>query len=243
MVHARFQIPPYPDQALYNPGGLAVIWAEENSRDALFEAMQRREAYGTSGPRMIVRFFGGWDYPDSLCEGEDFVAQGYAAGVPMGGELSTRGDAIAPRFAVSALRDPGGGGPSTPLQRIQIIKSWVEGGVGHERVYDVAGGASEAAVDLATCQATPESRGHDRLCRIWQDPDFDPAAPAAYYARVVENPSCRWSQYVCNAHAVDCDSGAPSELAACCDPDVPRVIQERAWTSPIWYTPQGGTAK
>ncbi len=251
-VSVRWGVPPYPDRPDFNPGGLAVLWAEENSRDALFEAMRRREAYGTSGPRITVRMFAGWDFPDDLCGNPDFAAVGYAGGVPMGGELppaasfAQRAEGerrpssgpAAPQLAVWALRDPGGAGaPSAPLQRIQIVKGWVEGGESRERVYEVVGDpASGAQLDLATCTPAP---GADQLCRVWRDPDFDAAAPAFYYARVVENPSCRWNTWACNAHHVDCANpeSVPRELAACCDPAVPKSIQERAWTSPIWYTP------
>jgi hypothetical protein len=236
---ARFGVPPYPDVPQFNPGGLGVIWAEENSRDSLFAAMRRRETYGTSGPRLTVRFFGGWSYPEDLCGAPDFAARGYAGGVPMGAELPPRVGSGAPRLAVWALRDPGDrGSPSAPLQRIQIVKGWVDAsGAGHERVYEVAGSpANGAGVDLATC--TPRGVGFDQLCSVWTDPDFDPGARAYYYARVVENPSCRWNQWVCNAGGVDCTAGrVPAGLESCCDPAVPRTIQERAWTSPIWYVP------
>ena len=247
-VSARFGIPSFPDRPEFNPGGLGVLWAEENSRDALFAAMRRREAYGTSGPRITVRFFGGWGHPEDLCSARDFAQRGYAHGVPMGGELSLPPAAAAapplaaplsPTLAVWALRDPGDRGvPSTPLHRIQIVKGWVAEGRGRERVYDVAGDPDSGAdVDLETC--APRNAGADQLCTVWRDPDFDPATPAYYYARVVENPSCRWNTRVCNARGVDCSDPdtVPRVLAACCDPEIPRTIQERAWTSPIWYTP------
>jgi hypothetical protein len=242
-VTSRLAVPPLPDHVLMNPGGLAGVWAEENSRDALFEAMRRRETWGTSGPRIVVRFFGGFELPEDLCERSDFVAQGYARGVPMGGELAAAGvgtsPAAAPAFAVQALRDPGvPGHAGTPLQRLQILKLWEAGGRAHEAVIEVAGDPGGAAgVDLATC--TPTGPGFDALCGVWRDPGFEPARHALYYARVVENPSCRWTTFACNARGVDCrDPGSvPSGLEACCDRGVPRTIQERAWTSPIWYVP------
>jgi hypothetical protein len=236
--------PAFTDDVEYNPGGLAVVWAEENSRDALFAAMRRRETYATSGPRMVVRAFGGWSYPQSLCDDPSLAARGYADGVPMGGELPRPpADVVGPRptFAISALRDAGTAArPGTALQRIQIVKGWLDAGGTHEAIYDVAGDPHTGAdVDLTTC--TPRGRGFDQLCTVWSDPAFDPAAPAFYYARVIENPSCRWTTFACNAAHVRCDDPAtvPAGLAACCDPQLPRTIQERAWTSPIWYTPAG----
>jgi hypothetical protein len=218
---------------LSNAGGLAGVWAEENSRDAIFDALRRRETFATSGTRMVVRLFGGWDYPSDLCDRADLVAQGYARGVPMGGDLPAAGQTLSPVFVVSALRDPGTQErPSAPLQRAQIVKLWIdEDGIPHEAVFDVAGDPdSGATVDTATCE--PKGPGADSLCTVWTDPDFDPARPALYYARILENPTCRWSTHLCN-------SLSPEEREALgCDAlGVPASIQERAWTSPIWYAP------
>ena len=219
---------------LANPGGLAGVWAEENSRDALFDALRRRETFATSGPRIVVRLFAGWDFPADLCAAPDMVKRGYAEGVPMGADLPSAPNAsAAPAIVVSALRDAGTAErPGTLLQRAQIIKLWLgPDGEPHEAVIDVAGDADNGAtVDTATC--TPAGPGKDSLCAVWRDPDFDPAAPALYYARVVENPTCRWSTHLCNTLSND------KRAALGCDSlGVPRTIQERAWTSPVWYTP------
>jgi len=231
------------DDVEFNPGGLAVLWAEENSREALFAAMRRREAYGTSGPRLLVRAFGGWALPEDLCarDGAAFAAAGYAGGVPMGGALPPRpAGAGAPRFAVQAARDPDAA--AAPLQRIQIVKGWVgPDGQPHERVIDVAGDPAAPGVDPATCAPRADAGGAAALCAVWDDPDFDPAAPAFWYVRVLETPTCRWHALACRAAAVDCAAGAPPEgFAACCDASVPRTIQERAWASPIWHEPSAG---
>ncbi len=222
-----------------SPGGLVAVWATENSRDAIFSGMKRRETYGTSGPRISARFFGGWSYPDDLCEDAQMVARGYAEGVPMGGDLPPRPDhAEAPIFVVSALRDPGTAElPGSLLQRLQIIKGWVDGeGRARQSVLDVAGSADNgASVDLETC--TPRGPGSASACAVWRDPDFEPAKRAFYYARVVENPSCRYSSY-------ECIGTAPgSQPAHCADPTVPKTVQERAWTSPIWYEPGGAATR
>jgi len=216
-----------------NPGGLAVLWAEENTRDSLFDAMRRREAYATSGPRMVVRFFAGWGLPMDHCAAVDYAARGYAAGVPMGATLPARpAGAMAPVFSINALRDPMGGA----LGRVEIVKVWADDAGTHERVYPVVAG-SDARVDVATCAVTA-SAGAAARCGVWRDVDFDATVPAAYYARVMEEPSCRWSRRVCNAARVDCATVAMgSPLAACCHGTLPDTIEERAWTSPVWYLP------
>jgi hypothetical protein len=250
--HARDGVPPgLPDDLLFNPGGLAVLWAEENSRDALFEAMLRREAYGTSGTRPVLRFFGGWGYSSGLCDAPGLAARGYAEGVPMGGDLrlpavagSTPAVAgstpavgrVTPTFVVSALRDPD---PfAAPLQRIEIVKGWADGEKLHEEVLLVAGGPNDADVDLATCER--RGAGADRLCSVWSDPSFDPTLPAFYYARVLENPSCRWSQWACLEAGVDCDDASTigEGLEPCCSDSHRPTVRERAWSSPIWYSPE-----
>ncbi|MEM8608429.1 MAG: DUF3604 domain-containing protein [Myxococcota bacterium] len=253
-----------------SPGGLAGVWAEENSRDSIFDAMRRRETFGTSGPEIVVRFFGGWSYADDICDAAELASIGYAEGVPMGSDLPAQSDdGSAPVFVVSARQDLGTpGDPGMPLQRLQIVKGWIDDAGEHRvQVYDVAGDPDNgAAVDLATCDAQPGAGGFESLCSRWVDPEFDPAERAYYYARVIENPKCRWSQQQCNeagvdcsnpatvtegfgeccdltdaqceAEAVDCDGDVPSELESCCRPRMPKTIQERAWTSPIWYAPR-----
>lgn len=234
-------IPPgLPDKLEYNPGGLAVLWAEQNKRASLFDAMRRKEAYATSGPRIISRFFGGWHYDDELCSSPDRLEEAYARGVAMGGTLLRSGEVGAPKFLAAASQDAGViGRPGMPLQRIQVIKSWIdEHGARQEQVTDVAGTAdSDATVDPATCATS--GIGFANLCAVWTDPDFDASQAAYYYSRVVENPSCRWSQRMCVAAAVDCDKPASIGLGykGCCADEHRPVIQERAWSSPIWYTP------
>lgn len=226
----------------FSPGGLAVVWAEQNTRTALFESMQNKETYATSGTRIITRFFGGWDYSEQLCDSVDFVEQGYAQGVPMGGDLSQRpASAEAPVFAVSAQMDLGSDKtPGTPLQRIQIIKGWEENGEAFERVFDIAGDPDNgASVNTETCER--QGTGFEQLCSVWQDPDFDANQNAFYYAKVVENPTCRWHRMQCNEkfarENLSCEDLDPnSPLYKCCETDVPDTVQETAWTSPIWFS-------
>ncbi|HUI27176.1 MAG TPA: DUF3604 domain-containing protein [Candidatus Kryptonia bacterium] len=237
-----------------NPGGLTVVWAEENSRDAIFAALKRRETYATSGTRPAVRFFAG-DYAGLTCDSADLIQQAYARGTPMGGDWTPRRNGAAPNFLVWAMKDAGTtAAPGADLQRIQIVKGWVDGdGQTHEQVFDVAGSAdTQATVDPATCD--PAGEGFRELCEIWTDPTFDPTQSAFYYARVLENPSCRWSTRVCKSVGVDpfasdCVAQATAagrDFANCClnqttDAFMEPVIQERAWTSPIWYrAPAGG---
>ena len=220
-----------PGGVLFNPGGIAGVWSVENSRDALFEAMRRRETFGTSGPRIAVRLFGGWGYDGALCDDPNWLQVGYDQGVPMGGVLPER-TSDAPRFAVYAAADPGVQElPGTPLQRIQIIKGWIDAdGTEREAVYEVAGDPDNgASVDPGTCETSGD--GFDTLCTVWTDPDFDPAVAAWYYARVLENPTCRWSGWECSR--LDPAARPPT----CDDPSRVHVQQERAWTSPVWYYP------
>lgn len=220
-----------------NPGGLAGVWAEENTRDAIFDALKRRETFATSGPRIELRFFAGWDLPTDLCSQPEMAKRAYASGVPMGADLPSRNEDVAPTFVASALADPGlEGHPGGLLERLQVIKVTSDDeGRAIQRVIDIAGEKNETGVDLATCE--PRGAGAAALCARWTDPEFDPDERAAYYARVVENPSCR-------AYARAClQLEGADRPSACNDPDVPRTAQERAWSSPIWYTPGDGAVR
>jgi hypothetical protein len=217
----------------YNPGGLTAVWALENSRDALFQAFRRREVYSTSGTRISVRFFGGWDYPETICESGDLLSIGYTDGVPMGRELRRRPEGtVAPMFVVKAEKDLGTPDqPGADLQRVQIIKGWLDGdGETREKVFEVGGDPdNDAGVDPESCERYGD--GLETICAVWTDPEFDPDVRAFYYARVVENPSCRWAQYDCNTFTPD----DPEQPAACLDEGVAKTVQDRAITSSIWY--------
>lgn len=228
-----------------NPGGLAVVWAEENTRDSIFEALRRRETYGTSGTRPTVRFFGGWSFDDGLCSSPELESTGYQSGVAMGGDLpAAPAEASAPKFITWAMQDPGTNDfPGNTLQRIQIVKGWADGsGQTHEKVFDVAPENPSASreVDPGTCRA--KTPGSPEICRVWTDPEFKPTEPAFYYARILEDPSCRWAVYDCIALGVDpfasnCDTTENNPYPECCASNTDPVTQERAWTSPIWYRP------
>lgn len=212
-----------------NPGGLAGVWAVENSRDAIFDAMKRREVFGTSGPRIVPRFFGGWSYEASLCESPTMVEQADRDGVPMGSDLLEAPEDASPVFVAHALRDPADG--STPLQQLQLVKGWVdEEGRMHNDVVTIAGTPDNGyGIDASTGHRQRE--GHDALCAVYRDESFDPRQPAYYYLRVVENPSARWSVYDCMR--VEASERPP----VCSDGSHATSIREMAWTSPIWYRP------
>lgn len=213
--------------------GYAAIWARENTREALFDAMRRKETYATTGPRMTVRFFGGWSFDAEDARRSDFASHGYRQGVPMGGHLPERDGDGAPTFLIAAMKDPLGAN----LDRVQVIKGWVDtDGEPREQVYNVAVSdgrtlddnrvepvGSTVDVEHATYH---NSIGDVELAVTWQDPDFDPAQRAFYYVRVLEIPTPRWS----TIDAAHYDSKL--------EPEAPTVIQERAYTSPIWYEPR-----
>jgi hypothetical protein len=214
-----------------NPGALAGVWATANTRAAIWDAMQRRETFATSGPRLQVRFFGGAKLPVITAGSSDYIAQGYDLGVPMGGTLKSLGSA--PTFNVHASKDPDGAN----LDRIQIIKGWITAdGQADEKIINVAWSGKRVpdssgvlppvgnSVDLATAEYT-NSIGSDELRGSWTDDDFDPAQHALYYARVLEIPTPRWTTYEAVRNSLPLLT------------DVPATIQERVWTSPIWYTP------
>jgi hypothetical protein len=216
--------------------GLTAVWARENTREALFEAMKRKEVYATTGTRIRVRVFGGWDFePDDVVR-PDFIAQGYRRGVPMGGDLIGPPDGKAPSFMIRALRDPDGAN----LDRMQIIKGWLDqDGALQERIYDVAvsdgreigvDGRATAevgnTVDVANATYT-NTIGDALMAAHWTDPDFDASEHAFYYVRVLEIPTPRWTTYDAAFFGIDLPD------------NVPATIQDRAYTSPIWYTPEG----
>ncbi len=218
----------------FNPGGLAAVWAEANTRESIFDALKRRESFATSGTRIRVRFFAGWNYAADLDRHADAIQQAYSEGVPMGGDLPARETSGNPRFLIWAVKDPS----SASLQKVQVIKGWAEGGKTFERVYDVAcsdgltpDGKTHrcpdngAKVNLLDCSYS-SNKGAAELSSVWSDPDFNPSDRAFYYVRVLENPTCRWSTY--DAH----------RLGMKLPDSVPATIQERAWSSPIWYTPR-----
>lgn len=218
--------------------GLAGVWAEQNTRESIFDAMRRKEVYGTSGVRIKVRLFGGWDYKESVFQQRDWVKTGYRDGVPMGADLRpTKGGA--PTFMVWALKDP----DDANLDRVQIVKGWTKGGQLFERIYDVAWSdgrkpdprtgkvpAVRSTVDIKNASYT-NTVGAVELKKVWRDPDFDPSLHAFYYVRVLQIPTPRWSTYDAKKLGI----APPTRVSP--------TVQERAWTSPIWYSPSGAQAR
>ncbi len=215
-----------------SPGGIIGVWAKQNTRDDLFDAMLNKEVFGTSGPRILPRFFAGRDYDSSLCGDPALLEKAYAGGVPMGGDVPALRPGQAPRFIAMASADAGSAEyPGTALQRLQIIKGWSDkDGRTQQRIFDVAGDANNGAgVDPNTCSAIGE--GFAQLCAVWEDPEFDANVSAVYYMRVVENPSCRYNGWQClQLPQNDRPPACSTEHAF-----AKLTQQERAWTSPIWY--------
>jgi hypothetical protein len=228
----------FGDLAIYGwetvASGYAAVWATENTREALFDAMARRETYATTGPRMLVRFFGGWDFDAADAETRQPAVAGYQKGVPMGGDLTNAPRGKSPTFLVAALKDPIGAN----LDRIQVIKGWIDDdGKSQERIYDVAvsdgreiGSDGRCSTPVGNTVSVEDASwsntiGATELIEVWTDPDFDPDLSAFYYVRVIEIPTPRWTAYDAKYYGVDLEEGDSG------------VHQERAYTSPIWYTP------
>jgi hypothetical protein len=236
--HIVIQSPINPKLSIHGweqaAAGLAAVWARGNTREDLFDAMQRKETYGTTGTRLIVRVFGGWDFQAEDVHLPDFAEQGYSRGVPMGGDLKTAPAGKAPTFLVRAMRDPDGAN----LDRVQVVKGWLDAaGKIEERVHDVAVSDSRAIAADGRCKTPVGSTvdvpnatyrntiGDPVLGAWWKDPAFDPKQPAFYYVRVIEIPTPRWTAYEAKRYGIQ----MPKE--------VPMTSAERAYTSPIWYTP------
>ncbi|MDH4115435.1 MAG: DUF3604 domain-containing protein, partial [Burkholderiaceae bacterium] len=228
-----------PEAAQYHrqasASGLAAVWARENTREALWDAMARKEVYATTGTRLVVRVFGGYDLAATDLQRSDFAEQGYRKGVPMGGDLKTAPAGKTPAFLIRAQRDADGAN----LDRIQVIKGWLDAaGKTHEKVYDVVWSGSRKpdaktgklpavgnTVNVAEASYT-NAIGAPFLECYWKDPSFDPKQRAFYYVRVLEIPTPRWTTFDAKIYGI----ALPK--------DVPASIQERAYTSPIWYTPR-----
>jgi hypothetical protein len=215
--------------------GYAAVWATENTRAAIFDALARREVYATTGPRITVWFFGGYDFTEADADQRRPGMIGYSKGVPMGGNLPAAPEGKAPTFLVAALKDPVGAN----LDRIQVVKGWLDKeGKTHEKVYDVVWGDADKRKVGEDGKLTPvgstvnvaeatwrNTIGDSELIKVWRDPDFDPAVRAFYYVRVLEIPTPRWTAYDAKRFGLKLD------------PNVWVVLQERAYTSPIWFTP------
>ena len=238
MITGYFQEPGGPDVTIRHmqtlAAGLAGVWATENTREGIWDALKRKEVYASTGTRMIVRVFGGWDFEQEDATRPDFARTGYERGVPMGGDLREAPNGAAPGFVIRALRDVDGAN----LDRVQIVKGWMDGRDDlREQVYDVMCSDGRAIDDQHRCERTvgntvdvesatyTNSIGEALMMVFWKDPDFDPAQRAFYYVRVLEIPTPRWTTYDAAYFGVDLPEG------------VEPTLQERAYTSPIWYSP------
>lgn len=230
--------------AINNPmqggsSGLTGVWAEQNTRESIFAALKRKETFATSGPRIRVRFFGGWDFSPATLRKTDWTKQAYRTGAPMGSDLPFRAaGASAPSFILQAVKDPDGAN----LDRLQVVKVWVENGQNKEKIFDVAlsGGrktdprtgkvpAVGSTVDLTTA-TYKNTIGAATLQTVWRDPEFDAAKPAVYYLRALEIPTPRWTTYIAAKNGLPLPTSSPA------------TVQERAYSSPIWFTPKGRQA-
>jgi hypothetical protein len=236
-LHAKFMANPKTGVTIMDwevcASGYTAVWAGENTRESLWDAMQRKETYATTGSRMIVRLFGGWDFDAKDAATRNPAVAGYAKGVPMGGDLRDAPTGKSPTFLVAALRDPVGAN----LDRIQVVKGWLDAaGELHEKLYDVAWSGDRKpgadgklpsvgnTVDVANATWT-NSIGAPELISVWKDPDFDAKLRAFYYLRVIEIPTPRWTAYDAKRFGVKPLPGTSLTLS------------ERAYTSPIWYSP------
>ena len=191
------------------------MWAEENTRSSIFEAMKRRETYGTSGPRIILRFFAAESFPENICNRDERIELAYKTGQPMGGQLTSTKQL---QFYIEAQADPNG----EKLVRGQIIKGWLEDGEPKESVVDVFS----------------HSTGTESFCTTYIDKEHQANDQTFYYARIIEHPSLRWTERKCRIAEIDCQKPVAKGYEACCDEKTPKTIQERAWSSPIWHYPQ-----
>ena len=219
----------------YGASGWTGVWATANTREAIWDAMHRRETYATTGPRMTLRFFGGFDYSEEDLNASNMAERGYKKGVPMGGDLVAAPKGKSPTFMIAAVKDPIGAN----LDRVQVIKGWVDAtGKKQEKIYEVVWGDADTrkldakgklpsvgnTVNLETCEVA-NTIGDSELKTVWTDPDFNPSQPAVYYVRVLEIPTPRWTAWDAMRYKIKMD------------PSVPMTIQERCYGSPIWYTP------
>ncbi|MDA9618388.1 DUF3604 domain-containing protein [Pseudomonadota bacterium] len=210
-----------PDDIEFNPGGLAVAWAEENSRSAIFDAFQRKEVYGTSGPRFIVRFFVGDNLDKNMCNNPENISYAYANATPMGGTISS--DSLAqPSIFISASADSSI--KDQFIEKLQVVKGVVRNGELLTSIHDVSVTDTQSKLDISNCEVT--GSGEKAMCSVWNDPNFNSSENAYYYVRVVANKSCRWSHNLCLQNPEYCEADS--------DASIPKVIQERAWTSPVW---------